>query len=100
MTMHITQFAGLAQIPEGGNSPCPKAPAVGSESITLTAESQQSTALGNSTRLVRVAVEVDAFVAIGADPDAEAEGERMFMPAGTVELLAVGNGMKVAGVTA
>lgn len=100
MTLHITQFASVAQNPEGGPLQVAKAPALGSETIVLDGTNQQSAAVNSSARLVRVAVQVDAYISIGTDPDATDAAERIFMPANSVDYFAVGNAMKVAGTTA
>lgn len=106
MTMHITQFGGIGYSNVVQN---PNTEAVGhiqaaarmlsSETIVLSGSNQQSSAFDQYTRLVRVAVEVAAWVSISSNPDATAS-PRAYLPAGTVEYFAVEPGHKIAGITA
>lgn len=62
------------------------------QNITTSGSSQQSSAVGSGTTIIRIAVNTDTYVAIGANPTASTGS--MLMPAGDVEFLAV-----TAGVT-
>lgn len=104
--MHITEFAGIGH---ANNTARPNTEAVGavqaaarpltSSTITLTGSNQQSAATNAATRVVRVAVTVNAWVALGSNPIATAS-PRMYMPLGSVEYFAIEPGQKVAGITA
>ena len=65
------------------------------QNFTTTNASQQSNAVGSGTTIIRIAVNADTYVAIGANPTASSSS--MLMPAGDVEFLAVTPGVtKVA----
>ena len=61
---------------------------------TTTGASQQSAAMSSTVSIVRVAVNQDTYVAVGADPTADSNSA--MMPAGSVEFFAVTSGEKVA----
>jgi hypothetical protein len=65
------------------------------QNITTTGSSQQSSAVGAGSSIIRVAVNQDTYIAVGANPTATTSS--MMMPAGAVEFLAVTGGVtKVA----
>jgi len=65
------------------------------QNITTSGSSQASSAVGAGTSIIRIAVNADTYVAIGANPTATTSS--MLMPAGDVEFLAVTGGVtKVA----
>jgi len=106
MTMHITQFGGIGynNVVQNPNTEAvghiqAAARMISSETITLSGSNQQSDAFSQYTRLVRVAVEVSAWVSISSNPDATAS-PRAYMPAGAVEYFSVEPGQMIAGITA
>jgi len=106
MTMHIAQFAGtgkgVASNPltdSDGQIQAAKGLLI-SQSITLTGSNQVSSAFITDARLIRVAVEVAAWIAIGATPVATTVALRIYMPAGSFDYFAVSPGDKIAGITA
>jgi hypothetical protein len=65
------------------------------QNITTSGSSQQSSAVGSGTSIVRIAVNQDTYIAVGANPTASSS--TMLMPAGSVEFIAVTGGVtKVA----
>ena len=65
------------------------------QNITTSGSSQQSSAVGSGTTIIRIAVNADTYVAIGSNPTATTSS--MLMPAGDVEfLVATGGVTKVA----
>lgn len=69
---------------------------VGTQKVTYTTSTATTNALNNSTTIIRIAVDSDAFVAFAASPTATAAS--MYMPSGSVEYFAVSanSGYKVA----
>lgn len=57
------------------------------QNITTSGSSQQSTAVGASTTVVRIAVNADTYIAVGSNPTATTSS--MMIPSGGTEFIAV-----------
>lgn len=70
----------------------------GTSQVVAFDASAQSAALGTNTSVVRLLCTQDCFVLIGQNPTALTNGTCMFLPAGIVEHVAVGGGLKIAAI--
>lgn len=61
------------------------------QNITTSGTSQASSAVGATTSIVRIAVNADTYIAVGAAPIASSS--TMMLPAGSVEFIAVTGGV-------
>lgn len=95
---HVTEFRSITHLSGVGEAQVLSGPLV-SQHLTLTGSNQQSATVNANTKLVRVATQTACFVTVGANPNA-ISGVRVFMPANSVEVLAVNAGDKIAAVTA
>jgi hypothetical protein len=69
-----------------------------SQTVAFTATSAQSTAVGTSTRIVRLVATQPCFFAIGTNPTATTSG--VYLPAGVVQYVSITGGHKVAAIQA
>jgi hypothetical protein len=65
-----------------------------SQAVAIGAISAQSTAIGQTTGLVRLCASSDCFVAFGSNPTASSSS--LFLPAGMVEYFGINPGDKIA----
>lgn len=69
------------------------------QNITVSGSSQQTTAFGTNTRVIRVAAAVAAFIELGENPTAAAASSA-YLPAGSVNFFVVSGGWKAALIQA
>lgn len=68
--MNIQFYSGVARGRFGGFTGFFKEPSLGSENVTTTAVSAQSTASPAGTRFARITVDTASYVKVGTDPTA------------------------------
>jgi len=64
------------------------------QNITTSGSSQQSSAFGDDTRIIRVATTQDTYIELGTNPTATTSS--FLMPAGSIEFLRVNPSSKIA----
>lgn len=68
----ITEFVGIHN-PDGQITQAPSAPPLASQAVEIAGANDQSSALNAQTTLICLHAEAECSVAIGDDPDAEAD---------------------------
>lgn len=93
----ITEYEELAVTRRGITVMAGQEPAKVNQQIAVSGASAQSTAFGDTTRLIRVHSDVACRIAISASPVASAASMRL--AAGAAEYLGVAPGLKLAVIS-
>jgi hypothetical protein len=93
-TLDITEYDGLAYDQLGKLIMTGMEPSVLNQQVDITASSEQSAALGETTRFVRIHADAACRIAVGENPTASSASMRV--GAGGTEYLGVRPGLKIA----
>lgn len=95
-TLHITEFSGLQTTPFRGEITAAVVPPLADQTVAISGTSTKSNAVNAGTRLVRISVNANCYLAFGPDPTATSD--MMPMDAGAVEYFQVlmGSECKIA----